>query len=89
MTDASLPTVQSGDAATTWRTDLSWVNALTLWPQPAKNSLLRSLDEAETRALLDPLVYYPRLEHGVEDLLAVFSAIRPEVVIEFLGQRLG
>lgn len=79
-------TMLSAIAHLSAKRDTRWVNAF--WPRPAKNALLLGLSEAEVRALLDQLIPHPRVEHRVDNFVAVLASKWPQPVIEFFWRRL-
>lgn len=70
----------------TVRDDLSWLNfRFFTWRE---QKILRGLDEAQSRRVLDAMFLAPNLERRGEELLAGIAEAWPDLVLDFLGRRL-
>ena len=69
----------------TGNNDSSWVHEA--WAYANESNLLKGLNEADAKLLLDNLVHMPHLEYQAEAALGVLLDLYPEAVVGFFGDR--
>lgn len=79
--DVFLPAVRHLSAAG----DFSWVHLT--WHSWLKRPIVRALDEAQARTVLEALVRYPQIDHQAEYIVASIALNWPAALVDFLGYR--
>lgn len=63
----------------------SWVHEI--WAHANESKLLKGLNKADAKLLLENLVHMPQLEYHAEAVLGVLLGLFPEAVVGFFGDR--
>ena len=66
--------------------DARWVRFV--WFKEKKSNLFEALNNDQIEAILSSLVYYPSVEHHLEEILASIAKKHPEKVARYFGSRI-